>query len=125
MDYFRQGIRMTPTSTELIYCLASSYKRLGKHQNALNWFMNGVALKPKWVDGLMGLTCTFFNLRNWQKTLHYCLLAKENYDRSNTQQLFSYDEILLIESTALKMTGNLPLASRKYKEEDKKIRGPL
>lgn len=119
MDYFRQGIRMTPTCSELIYCLACCFKRLGKFKNALNWFLNGVALKPKWIDGLMGITSTYFNLSDWPQTLKFCLISKENYDKKNKNNLFAYDEILQIETIALKMTGNYFMASKQYKENDK------
>ena len=43
--------------------------------------MHGVALKPKWLEGLMGLAYTYFSLQNWQLSLKYAQLAIENYDK--------------------------------------------
>ncbi len=57
--------------------------------------------------------------------MKFCNLSKENYDKTNKHNLFTYDEILLIETIGLKMTGNYFLASKKYKEQDKQTRGPL
>ena len=81
IDYFSQGIRLNPSNTDLIYCLATCYRKLSMHGNTLNWFMHGVALKPKWLEGLMGLAYTYFSLQNWQLSLKYAQFAIENYDK--------------------------------------------
>ena len=42
----------------LMYNLANCYKKLGKLQNAKEWFKIGVQLQHRWVDGQVGLAMT-------------------------------------------------------------------
>ena len=65
MDYYRQGLRKNLTNLTLIYNLANSYKKLNKYSNALTWFMHGISLHPRWVDGLCGLATTYFNMKDY------------------------------------------------------------
>jgi len=81
MDYYRQGLREKdyPRSKDkkekpkhhdkhaenilkLIYNLANSYKKKKQYHNSLRWFAHGVGLFPRWVNGLVGLATTCFNM---------------------------------------------------------------
>lgn len=62
MDYFRQGLRDTPTSIKLIYNFANSYKKLKHYQTAIKWLHHGLSFYPRWVDGLCAIGFSYFNM---------------------------------------------------------------
>ena len=78
MDYYRQGLRKNPTNEILIYSLAHSYLKLKKYKSAILWFGKGVDLNPRWVDGLVGIGITYFNMLDFGRALRYITLAKDN-----------------------------------------------
>ena len=45
----------------------------------MRWFSYGIELNPRWVDGLCGVSMSYFNMRNFEKALTYIDLAKNNF----------------------------------------------
>ena len=84
MDYYRQGLRLNPNSRELLYNLANSYKKLKRFNNSLRWFSHSVSLAPRWVDGLVGLATTFFNMHNYRQALIFIVKAVDNFKNQKT-----------------------------------------
>ena len=62
MDYYRQGLRRTPTQHILIYSVAVCYSQLKKYNSALQWYTHGINLHPRWIDGLCGIAFAYFNM---------------------------------------------------------------
>ena len=116
MDYYRQGLRKNVTNLTLIYNLANSYKKLKKYSNALTWFMHGVSLHPRWVDGLCGLATTYFNMRDYEQALRFISVAKDNCKGVKDGETFVLDfkTIGFIKAVCLKMTNEFKSSGLEY-----------
>ena len=120
MDYYRQGLRKNPTNLLLIYNLANSYKKLRKYTSTLTWFMHGVQLNPRWVDGLCGLATTYFNMQQYELALHCIKAARFNYWKGlidgdeQKSRMLGYETVCFIGAMCLKMTNRLDDAGKAY-----------
>ena len=105
----------SPTEHVLIYSVACCYSQLRKYQSAMQWYSFGISLRPRWVDGLCGISFAFFNMANYEKALYYIKLAKENNKGSNATNALLTDEITnFVYATCLKCTNRMEDASKTY-----------
>lgn len=115
MDYYRQGLRRSPTEHVLIYSVACCYSQLRKYKSAMQWYSLGISLHPRWVDGLCGISFAFFNMGQYEKALYYITLAKENSKGSLlTNSQLNYEITCFVHATCLKNTRRLDESSKAY-----------
>ena len=65
IDYYKQGLKITPTSEKLLYNIACSYEKIGKFANALRWFKHVLDSNPGSVDAHYGLSLASFKVKNY------------------------------------------------------------
>jgi len=60
--FYLQGLRINPTNFRLIYNLARNYQKLNLFDKSITWFLFGLKIKPRWVNGLVGIAITYFEM---------------------------------------------------------------
>jgi hypothetical protein len=67
--FYEKGLRFNPSSLILIYNLARNYMILNKFKLSIVWFELGLKLKPRWVNGLVGLALTYFEMKYYSRAV--------------------------------------------------------
>ena len=75
--FYEKGLRFNPSSLILIYNLARNYMILCKFKLSIVWFELGLKLKPRWVNGLVGLALTYFEMGYNSRAVN-CIKAAHN-----------------------------------------------
>lgn len=79
MDYYRQGLRINPTSEILLYNLACCFEKISKFKNTIRWLEHALSVKQRWTDAFYGLAMTYFKMGDYQQSSHYIENAIESY----------------------------------------------
>ena len=72
-----------PESRRLMYNLARNNMILCKFKQALIWFEFGLLLKPRWVNGLVGVAITYLEMGYYSRAVEYITAARKNYKNHN------------------------------------------
>ena len=81
--FYRQGLLKNPESRRLMYNLARNCLILCKFDQAVTWFEFGLLMKPRWVNGLVGLAVTYFEKGYYSRSVEYITAARKNFKNIN------------------------------------------
>ena len=89
---------------------------LCKFKLCIVWFEFGVKLKPRWVNGLVGLALTYFELGYHSRAVPYIQAAHKNINtiRNSEECHFKEDDIKLLEAVICRANGDFKTASLQY-----------
>jgi tetratricopeptide (TPR) repeat protein len=76
--FYEKGLRFNPSSLTLIFNLARNYMILNKFKLSIVWFELGLKFKPRWVNGLVGLALTYFEMGYHSRAVVCIKAAHEN-----------------------------------------------
>ena len=66
----------------------------------MEWFDFGLKLKPRWVNGLVGMAVTYFEMKHYFKAVEYISAARLNFKAAaldkNDSCLFKEIDVLLM-----------------------------
>ncbi|CDW86062.1 tpr domain containing protein [Stylonychia lemnae] len=79
IDYYKQGLRVNPTSEILLYNLACQFQKIGKFENSIRWLKHSLNIKPQWTDAYYGLAITKFKMQKYDLALKNIELAIETH----------------------------------------------
>ena len=87
---------------------------------AVEWFDFGLKLKPRWVNGLVGMAVTYFEMKHYFKAVEFIKAARLNWKAASFEKvdvcLFKEIDVLLMYATMLRAKNDLDGATKVYKQ---------
>ena len=90
---------------------------LCKFDQAIVWFEFGLLLKPRWVNGLVGMAVTYFEMGYHSRAVEYITAARKNFKNINHAEEkchFAEDEIIFLRATMVRANGDAKFAATVY-----------
>eukprot|EP00347_Sterkiella_histriomuscorum_P021543 403333609 len=112
IDYYKQGLRLNPTSEILIYNLACQYHKIHKYMNCIRWLEHSLVIKPRWTDAYYGLSLTYFKLGQYEKAAEEVQRAVECFRKN--ESLSDIDNMIYLKAMCYKNTKNFIKSQRDY-----------
>jgi hypothetical protein len=94
---------------------------LNLFEKSVVWFNFGLKLKPRWVNGLVGIAITYFEMGYNSRAVSYIKSARQNFkgekfvSSEDERCHFSEDEINFLQCTFLRKQGDFKKAADIYK----------
>lgn len=92
IDYYKQGLRIvrktlnikyfvlqTPQSDKLLYNIACSYEKIGKHENSIRWLRHLLDVDPHNSDAHFGLALNYFKTHRYPEAVKNINEALDHY----------------------------------------------
>jgi len=85
----------------------------------VEWFGFGLKLRPRWVNGLVGMAVSYFEMKHYFKAVEHISAARKNFKavshNPDDKCLFKEIDILIMQCTMLRAKNDLDGAAKIYK----------
>lgn len=111
IDYYKQGLRITPNSEKLLYNIACCYEKIGKFENSIRWFKHVLEINPMNCDAYYGLALVYFKIKRYFDAHSSVEKAIEFHCET---ALVPINHMIYFRSMCYKKTGDMVSCCRDY-----------
>jgi tetratricopeptide (TPR) repeat protein len=87
IDFISSGLKEVPLKFKLLYNYACLSEKLGRFEEAINFFEFSMEIRPRCTDSLFALAVIYFKLGEYKECEHKIRVAIQNYKEDSKYRL--------------------------------------